>query len=699
MASPDSTISVQSLPGVWEECGRDRLAGIVPENITASANRWGSDRLSFQLRRSPGGQPFPDLTAFTPVEYRVAGQLVWSGRILETPTRDGAEDVISVEAQGWQYHLDDDLVTREYWVHNRLTDWKDRKNELTSTLGGGALVQAGQVSNDGALTLGFQKGYVAAVGDQAGVMLDLGPNTSAARIVLTGTTSNNVNSNPQVVVAVYVGDDPSGANATQILGDSALTTLTAAFTSWAASGTGRYVFIALRFTQAGTTSADCWVKFSQVLVVTDTAYESGGASILEAPTIVDDALDRGTMLLNADRTQIDPDAAATFAFPMFSPGEPKTPRELWNAADAPMQWIKMIDVERRAIYKPLVTVPQFEVGNWAGCEFEDASANSGEDIYSNVIVQAAGPDDAPIRAERSQTQQPGVTLEALATPAAVNPGFDTDVTTGVTIAFGTKTRDTLVYDTGPASLRLDDGAGNPPPTGTVLFLTLTGTFIAGVPYVARLRVRSSSTVSAARQMLRFLLGHVGGTFDYIMSYDQGFTANTWTDVLVAWTPKQTVSSSNQLWVGVNHNLARIWIDNIQILAARPTIVDRRGFKRTMVLPLQNAWTTGDAQTVGDAWLSSKKTAQLRGTIKATGRGVRRVIGGQGVHPAHLLRETNQLITLAHRIDPDTGRLGRDGEIAVVGYDDNARAATITIDNERDRLETVLQRYALISGQA
>lgn len=78
------------------------------------------------------------------------------------------------------------------------------------------------------------------------------------------------------------------------------------------------------------------------------------------------------------------------------------------------------------------------------------------------------------------------------TVAFTNPSFDTN-TTGWTAATSTATRDTLVYDSGSASLRWDNtGASDTVGFADTLTGTLTGTFYAGQTYRVGWRVRSSS---------------------------------------------------------------------------------------------------------------------------------------------------------------------------------------------------------------
>lgn len=688
MASLDETISLKALSGTWEECGRDRLAGIVPQGIVASSNRWGSDRISFKLLRKPGGQPFPDLSAFTDLEYRVHGQLVWSGRVIETPTQDGPESTINVEGHGWQYHLDDD-VTEHALVRSRLSDFQDMASSPNATLSASALTAQGSISQDnGAIVLALPKNAVTAVGTTVGVVLDMGPESLAKRVVINwsawGTDS---------LYQLYVRGSDYPDNNTSFgwaAYNDAISAVGAVPGPTTTAGTfatpRRYVQVFFYSNFAQTISGDIWLRINSIQVFTDTAYESGNASIVKAPTIIGDALDRATLLLSSDRSQIDPNGVATFTFPDVAPSEPRTAREMWNLANTPHDWVSMIDADRRPIFKPRPTVPLFEVGAWSGAIFNDASANSGEDIYNRAIIKAAGPDGAPLRTQRTQAQQTGVALDGITSPAPTNPSFSTD-TSSWAAAGSTITRDTGVFDTSPASGRWDSADG-----GDTLTETFTGTFSAGATYQLQYRIRAanffvtgtlgvSGDASSERVLLNTAGAFVTRTVTWVPTADR-------TSVTFTITPDQFIAGQT------------LYIDSLNLSQAKPTLVDRRRFRRTKIVNVGAAMTDTPAQTIGDIFLGGHKTAKLKGSLDIAGIGaVRRVLGGASVHPAFLLRETNQLLTLNNRIDPDTGRLGRDGEITAVSYDSDSFHASVAIDNERDRLEPVLQRYSIISGQS
>jgi hypothetical protein len=113
--------------------------------------------------------------------------------------------------------------------------------------------------------------------------------------------------------------------------------------------------------------------------------------------------------------------------------------------------------------------------------------------------------------------------------------------------------------------------------------------------------------------------------------------------------------------------------------------------RSLILEIGSAITETEALVLGDAFLSLHRTTPFKGTLTVTRGGVRRLLGGANVHPGHLLREGGELIRFTHRIDPDTGGLGRDGRIASIEYDSDSETATVAIDNDNANFEALLAR--------
>ena len=76
-------------------------------------------------------------------------------------------------------------------------------------------------------------------------------------------------------------------------------------------------------------------------------------------------------------------------------------------------------------------------------------------------------------------------------------------------------------------------------------------------------------------------------------------------------------------------------------------------------------------------------------------GARRTIGGQPLHPAHLLALTGQLARLTQSIDPDTGGIGRAVTIDTVTYRDDDLAAEVALDNTRTDYEALQARLGVL----
>lgn len=691
----DVIVRVQALDGTWETCGADRARGIVPENVQLVSDQWGSKTASFDLRRDPKAI-WPDIGAFAPVEVEVGGRLVWSGRVAETPVRDSVDSVISVQCEGWQAHLDDDLYERVY-VHTDLSEWRDMRSYSGATLGTAAnLKAAGQVAQDNVLSVMFPSGTVMAQFDKVGVQLDLGESSTAKRVVVSYTTSNN-DANAYFAIFGSDGDYLNNfeSSTTQAL-SVASGTLSVTFTT-----ARRYVALVLQASTAHTAAADLWVKATSIQVFADTAYESSNASVLKADQVVKDALSRATLLLSSDQSAVE---AGTFSIPELAPSEPRTPREMWNAVDAFEDRYKKIDVLRQPIYKAKPSTPEVEVGAWSGMEFEDSSANSGDEVYSGVVVTGTQADGTSLRTTRTQAQQSGVLSTALTSPAVTNPSFATNTSGWTpTVSSGsiTATRDTVTFDSTPASLRLDrTGASDDLPATVAWFLegTTTGTFVKGVTYSLTFRFKPST--GSFTQQFNTWFGN-RSTGDY-KAATYSWTTTAWQTVTVSWTPASTQTSgvTVYIWQRALVNSANVfWFDSFSIAAAQPTVVERRGFARTKQLATSFTLTTTAAQQIADKWLLAHKTSPFKGRAKLTGnQAVRDLKTGRNIPAEELLLRTGELIRFSDRIDPDTGATGRDGRLVEAQYNAEEDSTSITIDSSRAGFEALLERLGVVLGQ-
>jgi hypothetical protein len=393
MQTKDSVVRLEVMDGVWEVCGVDRDRGVVPENMVLSANSWGSDQAAFDLRRDPK-RLWPDVRAFTPVTVDVGGRRVWSGRVKETPSKDGADRVMSVTCEGWQYHLDDGAYERVY-IHNKVGDWKDARSVLGSNLT--RFTTIGRVQADGAITIGWANGDTVPTNALVGVTLDLGAPYARA-VSLDFERLNGGAAESLWCVGHNAPDGLGTTNGFFSTGGLNAEPATGTYVG-VASAPQRYVTVYLNHNAAGGVfGSDVTERLKAIRVYGDDTYRSAG---LKAPTVIRDALDQATSLLSPDRSRIDPGGTITLNLPSFATGRPVTPREAWTSANSYHNYKSQVDVYARPVFEPLSTRPRFAVGAWSAMQVEDSSANSSDDIYNNALVTGQSPAGSPVRALRT----------------------------------------------------------------------------------------------------------------------------------------------------------------------------------------------------------------------------------------------------------------------------------------------------------
>lgn len=678
----DLTVRLKPAGSPWEVCGVDRMPGVYPESFTATANEWGSETCSFQLRRPPDND-YPDLTAYADCEVEIAGKLVWSGRIREAPTREGADAAIQVSGVGWQVQLDDDVYERIY-VHTRLDAWQDYRSSPAADLNR-FITSWGVEAGPGAIKISHPPNAIP-LNRRAGVLLDLGPYSAAKRVIVEWETS----ANDGFYATAYLAAGDSPVDVTGLTIEATITALNTA------SGTFRHTLATARryvliFVDAAahTPPAEIWFRAKAVRVFADTAYESGGVSVLKADTVVKDARDRATLLLSNSNEHI---TAADFNIDDLAPAAPVTPREVMLAVNAFHRWRLKIREDKKLHFGPQPNSPIVKVGAWGGSTFEDASAGSGEEIYNRVLITARANDGRPVRVERTSAQLPGAPFEMLDSPAAVNPSAATDLTGWSETGAGALERDTTLYNSSPASVKFTPSAN-----GDYAELEFTGTFIAGLTYRLDLFYRNTSG-------LTYMHGQWGDfeADDWAsVELDNG-QSDTWRSAVIAWTPRANRSAvtfrllTRVIVIGP----PSVWrVDDFLTSRAHATLVDRRGFRRTKILDSPAALTVLGAQKIGDVFLATHRRTPLKGSVTIRGQhGVRRVIGGAAVHPSELLTMTTELLRLDHRTDPDTGAQGRDGIITSASYTHREESASVALDNDRQSQEALLARLGVVQGR-
>jgi hypothetical protein len=387
----DATIRIQPLGGLWETLGIDRLRGIVPEDIQASCNSWGPDTLNFVLKSEAGARR-PDVLPFTPVDLELGGMLCWSGFVWQRPSDVNG---YSVGCRGWQYHLDDDLLDRVY-VHTRLGDYRDQRTFLGANLSAGNFIVSGVVSiDDGVVVIGWPNGAVLGGGGaNVGVTLDLGPDSTGKRVVMTWESVNNAAAGTATVRGT---DGESYGSAGESIISFAMNTGASGTSAATFTTARRYIHIALA--TSGTLAIDAHLRITGMKVFRATAYESGNASILKADTVLKDVLALAP-LLNQSTSAI---AAGTFSIPEWLTGGYLTPRQIAEAVNAYENYrLKIGGADLRTlVYDAKPSAPILEVGEWSGAEFSDATV-SGEPIYDTAVVDATGPDGGRLVSKRTQ---------------------------------------------------------------------------------------------------------------------------------------------------------------------------------------------------------------------------------------------------------------------------------------------------------
>ncbi len=678
-AATNATVRLQALDGTWETCGANRAVKVSPETISYNHNEWGPDKASFDLHRSPIAI-WSDIGAFTPVEIEIGGVIVWEGRTGETPLRAGPESVINVQCAGYQYQTDDDVYQRAY-VHSKLTDWKDSRSFTECQLptyrqSGGVQVQQGRV------TLGYAKGAIVANGQGNGITLDLGPSTPGAEYV---SVDLELVGNAEGFTFFIIGHDGFDQG-TEVWANRVDAVSGAGLSSGNfQGGLSARRFISILFYHPGaevTQAADVSIVLTGIRVFTSTSFESGGLSTLTADQVIRDALERATMLLSNDYSQIQ---QATFPIPDFVLSKLSTPKEAIEAANAYHNWVTKVLIGRRLAFRARPSAATLEIGAWSGGALENTSANNGAEIYSRVMVEASGPDGSPLVVERTASQQPGVQPRAISSPAPTNPSLATN-TASWAATNGTISRDTSTFDTGPASLKVVI------PGGVLTKITeqFTGTFKKGVAYKLAFAVRISESRYIAA---RFGFASDAGSATYLIASAFGI----WNLHSIVWVPLQdrpVVTFTVERGPGPAGTL---WLDSLSLAALTPTLVDRRGFRRTKTIQMSNATTPAEGQQIADIYLQGHMTTPFKGSAVAVPGSVRRVIGGQPMHPSQLGLHTQELLRLSHLIDPDTGGVGRDGTIAEVSYTHADQKAQVVLDDKRANFDALLSRLAVVQG--
>lgn len=690
---PGTVMRLKALDGTWETCGVDRVARVVPESVDVDSDDWGNKTAKFDLKRDPG-LVWPDIGAYAPVVVEIDGQPSWAGRVIETPSRGR---VMTVNCEGWQHHLDDDLVDLG-WVHTRLADWKDARGFPDCLLGAGPsmLSAASTVSaGDGVIALTYPRAVYHNQWVQCAAILDLGPARTARRVLATITNSAT---HGEFRFQIRGGDSVAMCQGI-VAGGETIDDVQNGISSGAAytcSGTfttaRRYVMLLCTpNANVSYTDNDSWFKVTDCKVFAETTYEAGNTSVLKASAVVADAINKGTVQLAPDRSGI---VDTAFNIPEFAPSGPQTPRELISAVNGWHNWIRKVDVNKRPIFAPLPSRPKYTAA--LGVELEDSSQNSGREIYNRVLVTGTDPSGQPVRIERSAGQSGSERRTRSGVPTIANPSFDTNTTGWSSTSSGGATlalsRDTSTFDTSPASLRASAtiaGGGGAYLLWTIS-VTWSGTFSANKVYILDFWKSQANTQPVALS--------IGG--QPISSFvPNGFNS-------LGWVPKTDLVNPVMTFSGYQPPRPYLQVfgmnlDSFAMSRAEDTLITRRGFLRTKQLQVGVTLPSDGvaAAAIGDLWLQQNSSTPFRGTVTLTGpKALRDRVSGQPVPLKQLLADTGELIHFPDRPDPDTGAVGRNGRIASVSYNPATDTATVAIDSNRADFEALMSRMQVTAGQ-
>jgi hypothetical protein len=722
MQTADAVVRLQPIAGRWETCGVDRLRGVSAEGIRLDSNNWGPDTASFTLKRDPGAL-WPDLLAFTPVEIEIGGVLVWDGFISQTPTTDSDGGSINIQCKGWQYHLDDDSF-EQVWVDCMMNSWKapsDLLGAQTNYFRPNVAVEIG----DGAITLGWKMGEEAKQNTYAAVIYDAGPDATISAISVTWQAQKGTNfAGASTGFRMYAKASSSVAglangtvNALGATGTALGTAGVTTSTGGTFSTPGRYVLLGLRRDDAdlASTTAHYIAKISAVSVTSSTSYYNATSKKITGPSgeqIVTDALTRAPLINGPSDIRT---ASPSLNIPNFSATDGgQTPREYINRANSYYDFIAKVNPGRSFVFKPKPSAPTVAVGRWGGSRFEDASANSADEIYNKVVIEGTGPDGTSMRVARYAS---GIAGLVAARQTVDQTLFNGDFSAGTVGSLPTRwtvgnpAAATFVRTAAStAEFKLIDGAPWVSGAANSSNYTATGTLASGFTFKKGVNYTltfTSTTTCAGLPALvmqpycRFGTSTDAATVDAVSQ--EGLTNN----ITVSWSPTADAASSTvtiQLLFDLYPIDSEVFkdndyltIDDMTISYSSPTMVDRRGFTRTKRLQLESMVNSAVAVQLGDLYLKAHAQTPLKGSISIDGRGARDYLSGATIHPSQLLLEVGERIHLSHRIDPDTGAQGRDGDIAGVSYEHDSQSAQVSIDNQRNNFENFLARLAVLTG--
>lgn len=681
-AGPETVVRLQALDGTWETCGVDRAKGIFPENVSLTSDSWGPKTATFDLRRD-GTAIWPDVLAFTPVKIEVNGQLVWSGRVSDTPSRDGADTTMSIQCEGWQHHLDDDMMNKVF-VRRDMGDWKDVRTFRYADVAVRYFTAPTVTQDTGLVTLAFQAGQAVPHGSAAAIGIDLGASFTADRITVVYDAANPVGAG--VYFNVDTSTDEFGPWSTSGgTGGVRLATVLGSGATYTAPITGARTIMLRLHNATGssfTPATDVYARIREIILYGKAAYEGSDTSVLKASTVIGSALG-SCPLLSSDQSMIQ---APLTALPSYAPSEDKTPREHVNAVNGMHGWTTKVDAFRRMNFYSKPLRPKYDVGSYSYMETSDSAGSSSGEIYNKVIVTGSDPAGQAVKVTRYSIDLATAVKGAASETTWTNPSFDdTSIAAWSVPGIGSFTRTTTggEYDTAPGAGKLTG------PTGQVMTtsITATGTSRPGTVYEVsfRLKQSSSSGISVGVTLTAGTSVVSSGALSATTSYQ------TFSYKIMPTTSPITLALE---FYNATGSGASVFIDGLELKRCESTLADRRGATRAFNLQVNSVLPSDGvlAAALGDAWLDNHITTTFKGDVTLTGQqSLRDRLSGQPVPLYDLLANTDELMFFSDRPNPDSGGHGRTARISSVTYTPADDKAVVTLDNSRTNFDVLLNR--------
>jgi hypothetical protein len=324
----------------------------------------------------------------------------------------------------------------------------------------------------------------------------------------------------------------------------------------------------------------------------------------------------------------------------------------------------------------------------------EPAAQDGQHVFNRVITEYE--DAAGVRGAATSEDQ----TYMVSSTQLPNPSFDTD-TSSWTVFNGTLTRDTVVFDTAPASGRLTSNAG-----GYAYFESPRHTELRrNTEYQMVIRFRRNATLVNGISAGIYVFGAEGtnsfgtgstGPFGsaHIANTDlNAYGTGSFVDVPIKFRTGNSGTAAVSIELEGPSSTILAYIDSITIRQKGSSVVSRRGFRRTALRPMTHRSTAATADAIAQLELNASQFPPFKGTIAVTGRIPLK--GGGSMDAAHIPgRGIGENLLLKNLADPNSQALGRIGNIQSAVYDESKHQTLIGIDRDLHFISQLRDRLAI-----